>query len=115
VSSIIEGIWSVEIVGLFAWEHIGIAVLENGRVITGGNNHYAVGTYKFSGKQVTITMRVEYFGKPRIMFGSKEKTIKLKIAGKIHDGVIEAVARHKSTDKEIPCRMTRCADIPASG
>ena len=49
------------------------------------------------------------------LYGSKEKTIKLKIAGKIHDGVIEAVARHKDTDKEIPCRMTRCADIPASG
>jgi hypothetical protein len=113
--SSIEGIWSVEIVGLFAWEHLGIAVLENGRVITGGNNHYAVGTYKLSGKKVTITIRVEYFGKPRIMFGSKEKTIKLKIVGEMRDDIIEAVARHKDTDREIPCRMTRCADIPAFG
>jgi len=43
-----DGIWAAQIYGVYGWESTGILILENGRVLGGGNNHYSIGTYESS-------------------------------------------------------------------
>lgn len=109
----IDGIWTSEIMGLFGWETTGILVLENGRVIGGGNLHFSVGSYEISSNEVHLSLSVEFHGKPRTMFGAADKNLSIEIKGKVNDGVIEGSAyRMDKPGQNIAYRLMRRADIP---
>jgi hypothetical protein len=52
----IEGIWTLEFYGAFGWESAGVLILEKGRALGGGNNHYSRGTYALENDTVLITV-----------------------------------------------------------
>jgi len=109
----IEGIWTTEIMGLFGWETTGVVMLEKGRAMDGGNNHYSVGTYESSGNKIHISLCVEYHGTPRTLFGASDKIMKVELEGTIRDGVIEGNAHRVDKPKQkIAYKLTRRADIP---
>lgn len=110
----VKGIWTADILGILGWESMGILVLEKKRAISGGNHHYAVGSYEVSGKKIRISLSAEYFGKPRTLFGAANKKLDVKFKGKIEDGVIEGIATPgDSSNHEIRFRLTRRSGIPA--
>ena len=54
----LDGIWTLEFYGAFGWESAGVLILEKGRALGGGNNHYSRGTYALENDTVLITSSV---------------------------------------------------------
>lgn len=95
----IEGIWTLEFYGTFGWETTGILVLENGRCLGGGNNHYAVGTYSVSEQKVRIDLNLNYFGTVRTLFGAKDQHFSVLFEGERKGGEISGTVRRP--DKKV--------------
>jgi len=110
----IEGIWTSEIYGPFGWDSHGIILMENGRIIGGGNRHYSTGTYSLSGKEVKAELLVNYYGPPRTMFGEAKEEFTTQIVGTWKDPVIEGtIHRVDRPQFDLQIRLTKRMDLPA--
>ena len=78
----VTGIWTVDYYGAFGWENAGVLVLEKGRAVGGGNNHFSIGTYESSGQSITIELTLEYIGTPRTLFGEKQRRFDIELHGR---------------------------------
>lgn len=110
----IQGLWTSEFYGLHGWENNGVVVLENGRALGGGRHHFSNGTYEVSGKEISMSVVIEYHGTPRTLFGSSDKQISLKLIGQMKDGTIEgSVFRPESPKQALLFRLTKRVGIPS--
>ena len=108
----VEGLWTGELYGLQGWENSGVLVLERGRALGGGRNHFATGSYDVSGEDFSLTLNIEYHGPPRTLFGASEKRIEIRYEGKVADGVIEgSVFRPHNPRLSLMFRLTRRAGL----
>ena len=109
----VDGIWTTELLGLFGWETTGILVLDNGRVIGGGNHHYSVGKYQSNGEDVTFSVSVEFHGTPRPIFGATDRSLSvegnLRVDGEVMEGTIY---RADKPDQTVAYRLTKRSEIP---
>ena len=109
----LEGLWTSEFYGLHGWENTGIAVLRDGHVLGGGRHHHSIGTYTVSGNEVTLSLQINYHGKPRVLFGSSERRLNLQLTGELAGTTIEGdVCRAESPRQSLIFRLTKRADIP---
>ena len=109
-----NGIWSAELYGVYGWENIGIVVIEDGRVISGGDNHYAVGSCESTGKnKLTVSLTVDYFGTPRRLFGDTNKRSRIAFRGQRKAdrirGEMWATGKPKMT---VTTRLTKQHSLP---
>ena len=113
----IDGIWSVDIFGMYGWESIGMLALNDGHAIGGGNHHYAVGSYTESDDAVKISLTMNYKEVPRTLFGEAKNRFgvvfegtrngkKTRMRGTMH--------RPRKARMAVGCRLTRVADLPWS-
>ncbi|MFQ5352280.1 MAG: hypothetical protein ACE5D3_04320 [Candidatus Binatia bacterium] len=110
----LDGIWTGELYGVYGWESTGILILEKGRVLGGGNNHYSVGTYEESDDDVSLSFVVEYHGQVRTLFGESRRNISVNFEGKRDGSVIEGtLARPDRADMTVTCRLSKRADLSA--
>ena len=110
----LDGIWGIEILGLFGWETTGILVFENGRIIGGGNHHYSTGRYEMDGERIKLETRVTYHGSPRTLFGSADKILTIVADLQRVDGCLEGDAhRVDRPENTMHCKLTRHADLPS--
>ena len=106
-----NGVWSVEMLGLYDWEPVATAFLEDGVYRSASENHYSTGHYEVSGNRVEISVVGVQHGTTRTLFGKKQKKMDLKFEGEI-DG--NQVKGHVQDDKgiyQISFRSTRLADL----
>ena len=112
----LDGIWVVEIAGVYGWERISTAFMEKGRYLSGSASMFSQGTYVSNGDKVKIKLQMTQHGKKRSIFGVKRKHISLVMTAK-HDGEkIQGKASlkgAKSTVNEYPFRLLRQSDLPA--
>ncbi len=109
----LEGLWTSEFYGLHGWENTGVAVLRDGHVLGGDRHHHTVGTYTVSGNKVTLSLQINYHGKPRVLFGSSDRRLNLQLAGEFASTTIEGdVYRLESPRQSLIFRLTKRADIP---
>ena len=112
-----DGIWYVEIFGLYGWESIGILVLNEGHVIGGGDYHYAVGSYTGSNDKISISLTMNYKDVPRTLFGEARNTFEVVFEGTYKDkrdrfqGLLH---RPHKAEMAVSCRLTRGAGLPWS-
>jgi hypothetical protein len=109
----IDGIWALSFYGV--WESAGILVLENGRAIGGGYNHYSRGSYETGDGSVRLSLTVDYFGTPRTLFGEKTKEFPLEFEGSVQGSSISGSA-FRPDKKAVPLQfqLTRRADVPSA-
>lgn len=108
----IEGLWTAEFYGLHGWENTGVFVFQNGRVLGGGRHHYSVGVYEETNNEVNVSVTVTYHGKPRVMFGSSDRTLTMEFKGQHHENMIEGnVNRAGNPRQTLLFRMTKRAEI----
>ena len=74
-----DGVWSVEMQGLYGWERIATAFMKNGEYYAASANHYSVGSYRRDGDDLKISTVVKQYGEVRPVFGKKSVTIQLII------------------------------------
>jgi len=107
-----DGLWTSQFYGLHGWENTGVYVFQNGRVLGGGRHHYTIGTYSESGDEVKVFVTISYHGKPRVMFGSSDKTITVEFLGERHDDVIEGNVHRAGNPKQtLLFRLTKRAEL----
>ncbi len=108
----VDGIWSLEFYGTLGWEPRGILILNDGSCAGGARNHYSVGTYKVSGRKVHIDLDLEYFGKIRTLFGSKDRNFSVVIEGKRTGDEIEgSVTRPEKEILPLQCRLKKRGEM----
>jgi hypothetical protein len=109
----VEGLWTTEFYGLYGWENRGVLVMEKGRVLGGGRNHFSVGTYEFSRGEFKMVIDMEYHGPPQTLLGSSDKHITIEFKGHLEDGHIEgSVSRPETPRQSLMFRLTKRADVP---
>jgi len=113
----IDGIWSVEIFGMYGWESIGMLMLHEGHAVGGGNHHYAVGTCKESDGKISIKLTMKYKDVPRTLFGEAKNKFtvvfdgtrnskKSRLQGTLH--------RPRKARMAVGCRLTKVGSVPWS-
>ena len=108
----IDGIWTLEFYGAFGWESAGVLILEKGRALGGGNNHYSRGTYTLANDTVLITVEVDYFGTPRTMFGERETIFTVAFQGTRQEAMITgSISRPDKSILPLPFRLSKKADV----
>jgi hypothetical protein len=112
----LDGIWSVEIGGIYGWERMSTAFFEKGRYLSGGPVMFSQGTYVVDGKKIKIKMKITQHGKKRIAYGEKLKHFSLVITAKRDGKKIKGEAHRKGDEShafKYPVRFSKLADIPA--
>ena len=112
-----DGIWYVEIFGLYGWESIGILLLDEGYVAGGGDHHYTVGNYSESNDQISISLTMCYKDVPRTLFGEARNEFKVEFEGtysRKKDRFQGLMHRPHKTEMAVGCRLKRGADLPWS-
>lgn len=109
----IDGIWSVEMVGLYGWERIGTAFLENGRYLAASADHYSIGSYEKGKSTFRAKIQINQYGTARAVYGSKKRELETIIEGKIKKkGKIIGKARPLTGGNfDITLRLTRLAKL----
>ena len=113
----IDGIWSVEIFGMYGWESIGMLALNEGHAVGGGNHHYAVGSYEEDDDRVSISLMMNYRDVPRTLFGEAKNRFKVVFDGTRNDKrnrLRGTMHRPRRAKMAVGCRLTRQADLPWS-
>ena len=112
----LEGIWSVEIGGIYGWERMGTVFFEKGRYLGGGLVMFSRGTYIVDGKKIKIKIKITQYGEKRIAYGAKRKQFSVVVTAKRDGNKIKGEA-HRKGDKSnafnYPVRFYKLADIPA--
>ena len=114
---VVDGIWYVEIFGLYGWESIGILVLNEGHVVGGGDHHYAVGTYMESNEKISLSLTMNYKDVPRTLFGEARNTFEVVFEGTQNnkmDRFQGLLHRPQKAEMAVSCRLTRGAGLPWS-
>ena len=111
----INGIWSVEIFGMYGWESIGMLMLNDGHAVGGGNHHYAIGTYEESDDKVTISLTMNYRDVPRTLFGEAKNRFKVVFDGTCNtkkNQLNGSMHRPRKARMAVGCRLTRETGLP---
>ena len=111
----VDGIWRMEIFGMYGWESIGILVLSEGHVAGGGNHHYAIGSYTEANHQLSITLSLNYKDVPRTLFGEArhEFTVIFESTYSAEDNRFRgSMHRPDKPQMSVACRLKRRADLP---
>ncbi len=111
----IDGIWTSEIYGIYGWESTGILIMENGRVLGGGNRHFSKGVCEVADNKVKVTLDVQYHhGHTRTIFGEAGEKFQVTFSGEWEDNVISGYeGRPDHPSVSITARLTKCSEIPA--
>lgn len=111
----VDGIWRMEIFGLYGWESIGILLLSDGHAVGGGNHHYAVGSYTESNDQLSATLSLIYKDVPRTLFGEARHEFTVVFEGNRsteNDRIRGSMFRPEQPNMSVACRLKRRADLP---
>ena len=109
----LDGIWSIEVASIEGWARAGIVLINKDKVAGGSRNYYAVGSVQVSGSDIKITLNSHIFGETTPLFGTKKKHYSLIMDGKLKkDKIKGALSEADNIDFNIPCHLTRRADLP---
>lgn len=109
----IEGVWKLEMTGLYGWEHIATAFMQGGRYISASAHHYTIGSYQVDDDAFTAQTEVTQHGDMRTLFGSKKKHLKTSLTGKIkkEGRIVGTISPTEGKQYEINMRLTRLGDL----
>jgi hypothetical protein len=108
----IDGIWQIDMLGIYGWESLGAVFLENGRYLGGGPEHYSVGRYSVDGSKVKLTSTLRFIGRSQPFLGKTSDRHELSFEGKIKGDKIEGKATDVDGEYQVVFRGRRLADLP---
>lgn len=104
---IVDGIWKIEMMGLYDWEPVSTAFLEKGKYLAGGNDHYTTGSYEVDGKEFRAKTTVIVHGQLRTFLGKKAKKRNVLLNGKLSKDKIQGTGTDSAGKYEIHFRATK--------
>ncbi len=111
----LNGVWSLEIAGIYGWERVSTVFLEDGRYLGGGATHFSQGRYTVDKKKIKISIHMIQHGlQKRMVFGKRRSNLYTEISGKRDGNTIQGKARLKNAKSDAPkytIRMVRQMDL----
>ena len=108
----INGIWKIEILGLYDWEPFSTTFLHDGRYRSGSADHYTVGSYETDGNKIVADVTVVMHGKVRTLFGKKATRHELHLEGEVSGDTLKGTAAGDEGVFLVTYRGTKLADLP---
>jgi hypothetical protein len=110
----LDGVWVLEVAGVYGWERVSSVFLEKGRYLGGGAFFFSQGSYVGKGDNVKFSLNVTRHGRERTIFGEKRKKFSTVIKAKAGKDIINGYAclkgAHSSTAK-YPVRLLRQTEL----
>ena len=111
----LNGVWSLEIAGMYGWERVSTVFLEDGRYLGGGATHFSQGRYTVNRKKIKIKIHMIQHGlQKRTVFGEKRSDLYTEITAKREGNTIQGKARLKDAKSAAPkytIRLVRQTDL----
>ncbi len=107
----LEGVWKIEILGLYGWEAWSTAFLSNGRYWAGSGDQYATGSYEQSGDSVTLSTTMVVYDPKRAMFGKQGSEYQVRFEGRYADDRIDGHAKDADGGVLMRFRASKVADL----
>jgi hypothetical protein len=108
----VDGVWKVELLASYGWDAVSTAFLEDGRYLAASQDHYALGQYQVSGKQIRLQVVSHAHGEALNLFGLTDKQLELSFEGEIDGDQVNGQAEDKQGRYSVTFRATRLADLP---
>ncbi len=90
----IEGIYRVDMLGLYGWERFSTAFIQDGEFRSASSKHFTAGTYKLDDGGFQMEGQLTQYSNHRPLFGRKKvKELPVEFIGRIDDGIIDGEAR----------------------
>ncbi len=111
----LNGVWSLEIAGMYGWERVSTVFLEDGRYLGGGATHFSQGCYTVDKKKIKMKIHMIQHGlQKRTVFGERRSDLYTEISGKREGDTIQGKARLKDAKSDAPkytIRLVRQMDL----
>lgn len=113
----LDGIWVLEIAGVFGWERVSTVFLEKGRYLGGGSIFFTQGRYSTKKNKVEFNLQVtRHNSKDKtVVYGEVRKQFDTKVKAEIKQDKIVGTMRlvgAKSTAAKYHVRFLRKSDLP---
>ena len=112
----LDGIWVLELAGIYGWERVSTVFLEKGRYLGCGTFFLGEGTYVVKGKKVNFKVEVTQNEDRRTVFGEKRKHFSTEITAKRKGKIIQGKVRltgSRSTVAAYAVRFKKYSRLPA--
>ena len=108
----VNGIWRIELLGVYGWETISTAFLQDGNYKSASQDHYSTGHYEVTGNKIKVSAHHVSHGQTRTFFGAKQKEVKLNFEGEVEGDQVTGQATDERSKFLMTFRATRLADLP---
>ena len=107
----VEGIWKVEMLGPYGWEAVSTAFLENGRYLSGSQDHYVLGRYLIDGDNIRVEADMHPHSELTNPPDASETKPVFAFEGEISEGVIRGQIDDDQGTQSMTVRGTRLGDL----
>ena len=107
----VNGIWKIEMLGPYGWESVATAFFEDGRYLSGSQDHYTQGQYSIDGNHIEVTGVMRAHGQVRTLFGKQREVMDISFDGQIDGDQIQGQARDDDGVYLISFRAVRLDDL----
>ncbi len=90
----IEGVYKVEMLGPYGWEHFSTAFIRDGEFHSGSAEHFTAGRYEVDGDRFAMEGNLTQYTEHRPIFGQNDvRALPIEFEGTIDNGIIDGNAR----------------------
>lgn len=110
----LNGVWVLEVAGVYGWERVSTAFLEKGRYLGGSAAFFSQGKYTTHGDKVKISLKITRHGAEQTVFGEKRRFFSTEIKATHNKDLIEGHAKLKDAHSSVakyPIRLLRQTDL----
>ncbi len=108
----LNGIWKFEILGVYDWEPVSTAFMQDGRYWAGSADHYTVGSYEVVDGGISAEVTAVMHGRATTLFGKTSSRFQMRFKGEASNGEIKGTASDAEGKFVVQFRATRLADLP---
>jgi len=108
----VDGIWKVEVLGPYGWEAVSTAFLENGRYLSGSQDHYVIGHYEVTADTIRVEGDMHLHSEINNPSASSAARPIFSFEGQISDGHISGQVDDNTAQQSMTIRGTRLGDLP---
>ncbi len=107
----LDGVWKIEILGVYGWETWATAFMDSGRYLAGSGDHYATGSYEQAGDSVALNTTMVVYDPKRAMFGKQGSEYQVRFEGRYADDRIDGNANDAEGGVLMRFRASKVADL----
>ena len=107
----LDGVWKIEMLGVYGWEAWATAFLEDGLYRAGGADHYATGTFVQHDDSVMVSTEMVVYDPHRTMFGKRDSEYQVRFEGRHANDTIDGHAKDADGSLLVRFRASKVADL----